>query len=151
MAGTRRRSTVVGAVLLPAAASALAVGLSTGTASAELVEKTVSWTFTNNDGVDVTCDVFASQEWPFTDDNTARVVTSASGPAPCTDGTFNQVSVNYDDPEGDSKFANATGIGSTVLAHYHDVAANLVSFHVVQFTNCSDNCITDPIRLRQPK
>ena len=132
--GTARSGRRRAAVLAPLAATALGVGLSSGTADAALRTRTDSFSFTSRAGARVTCTVDSTQD--LADDGSLTVSTILSGPTDCTASYMDVAALYHHRSDGASDSAFREGSGRSISLSVGDVAAPVRSQHVVYLDTC---------------
>ena len=133
-------------MVAPLAATALGLGLCTGTADAASRTRTDSFTFTNRAGTSVTCTVDSAQD--LSEDGFLTLSITLSGPADCTPSSVGIYVEYHARSDGDFLNARVQGDGRSLSATYFDAAPSVFSTHGVSVPACDCNAIYD---LRQSK
>jgi hypothetical protein len=133
------RAKVAAAVLLPVASSAVALVAGTAPAGAD-PNKVQSWTFTDVNGLDHTCSITTTWEYPFNGDSeVGRGGTATSGDPACTNAVAS-ITATYSDPDGNAVVTSSNHASASVERRFAPIGSAFKTFHDVSYNACSANC-----------
>ena len=127
-------------VVLPAAATTMALATGSGTASANTTTR--SHTYFDSGGDPHTCTINLTRTVPFNSDpQVGQGGTSTSGGTDCTSGVIAFISASWNDPDGNPiSTAENDDESSAVLRRYAPIGSSFVTHHRVDFTGAPEGC-----------
>jgi hypothetical protein len=123
------------AALASVAAGTAAFGLGTGTASAALVQRSASFTYTDFAGDEVVCRIASAQQFDPERDDAASASTFVGGMGECSGNAFVVIEATFVTPLRQPASGIAAGWGEA-LGRWEPVGDDLRTEHRVSFEGC---------------